>query len=77
MVSSITVNEGEDMPKISRNRVTLACFLYSPVWIIIFARALQGCAGGFAMTALPMYVSEISTTKLRGATGSLIQLGKV
>ncbi|TMW41114.1 hypothetical protein DOY81_013807, partial [Sarcophaga bullata] len=49
----------------------------SEVWIIIFARALQGCATGFVMTATSIYVSEISTDELRGATGSLMQLGIV
>ena len=49
----------------------------SEVWIIIFARALQGCATGFVMTATSIYVSEISTDKLRGAIGSLMQLAIV
>ena len=47
------------------------------VWIILFARTLQGCAAGLSLTTTPMYVSEISTDKLRGATGSLIRLWTV
>ncbi|XP_037811299.1 facilitated trehalose transporter Tret1 isoform X1 [Lucilia sericata] len=44
------------------------------VWVIVLARALQGFATGFVMTVQPMYLSEISTDEIRGATGSLMQL---
>lgn len=47
------------------------------VWIIVLARALQGFGTGFIMTAQPIYVGEISTDEIRGATGSLMQLGIV
>ncbi|XP_065371228.1 facilitated trehalose transporter Tret1-like [Calliphora vicina] len=47
------------------------------VWVIVFARALQGFSAGFVMAVQPIYVSEISTDDLRGATGSLMQLGLV
>ncbi|KAM7359478.1 facilitated trehalose transporter Tret1-like [Cochliomyia hominivorax] len=46
----------------------------SEVWMIIFARALQGFGTGFVMTVTPMYVGEISIDAIRGATGSLQQL---
>lgn len=44
------------------------------VWIILIARVLQGFATGFVMTIQPMYVAEISTDNIRGATGSFMQL---
>ncbi|XP_030239813.1 facilitated trehalose transporter Tret1 [Drosophila navojoa] len=46
----------------------------SQVWILYLSRVIQGCGVGFVMTAQPMYVGEISTDNVRGATGSLMQL---
>lgn len=43
------------------------------VWIILFARTLQGFGRGFVMVVQPIYICEISTVNIRGATGSLIQ----
>ncbi|XP_075148733.1 facilitated trehalose transporter Tret1-like [Haematobia irritans] len=44
------------------------------VSIILLGRVLQGFGAGFVMTVIPMYVGEISTANVRGATGSLMQL---
>ena len=44
------------------------------VWMIMLARLIQGFGVGFVMTVQPMYVGEIATDSVRGATGSLMQL---
>ncbi|XP_075148730.1 facilitated trehalose transporter Tret1 [Haematobia irritans] len=44
------------------------------VWILLVARLIQGFGVGFVMTVQPMYVGEIATDSVRGATGSLMQL---
>lgn len=44
------------------------------VWVLLLARLIQGFGVGFVMTAQPMYVGEIATDSVRGATGSLMQL---
>lgn len=44
------------------------------VWLLLIARLIQGFGVGFVMTAQPMYVGEIATDSVRGATGSLMQL---
>uniref|UniRef100_A0A1I8MXU6 Major facilitator superfamily (MFS) profile domain-containing protein n=1 Tax=Musca domestica TaxID=7370 RepID=A0A1I8MXU6_MUSDO len=44
------------------------------VWLLLVGRFLQGFGAGFVMTITPMYVGEISTDDVRGATGSLMQL---
>lgn len=44
------------------------------VWVIYLARLIQGFGVGFVMTVQPMYVGEIATDSVRGATGSLMQL---
>lgn len=44
------------------------------VWVLLLGRFLQGFGAGFVMTITPMYVGEISTDNVRGATGSLMQL---
>ncbi|KAH8294998.1 hypothetical protein KR018_005208 [Drosophila ironensis] len=46
----------------------------SEVWILYLSRLVQGFGVGFVMTVQPMYVGEISTNNVRGATGSLMQL---
>ncbi|KAH8341192.1 hypothetical protein KR074_010389 [Drosophila pseudoananassae] len=46
----------------------------SEVWILYLSRLIQGFGVGFVMTVQPMYVGEISTNNVRGATGSLMQL---
>ncbi|BFF92931.1 facilitated trehalose transporter Tret1 [Drosophila madeirensis] len=46
----------------------------SEVWILYLSRLIQGFGVGFVMTVQPMYVGEISTDNVRGATGSLMQL---
>jgi len=46
----------------------------SQVWILYMSRLIQGFGVGFVMTVQPMYVGEISTANVRGATGSLMQL---
>ncbi|XP_075161746.1 facilitated trehalose transporter Tret1-like [Haematobia irritans] len=52
---------------------TLA-LIATQVWMVIMVRAVQGFAGGMVMTVLPIYVGEISTDSVRGATGSLLNL---
>ncbi|XP_058977935.1 facilitated trehalose transporter Tret1 isoform X2 [Musca domestica] len=44
------------------------------VVVLLVARLIQGFGVGFVMTAQPMYVGEIATDSVRGATGSLMQL---
>lgn len=44
------------------------------VWILFASRIIQGFGVGFVMTVQPMYVGEIATDNVRGATGSLMQL---
>ncbi|XP_023309511.1 facilitated trehalose transporter Tret1-like [Lucilia cuprina] len=44
------------------------------VWVLLLARLIQGFGVGFVMTVQPMYVGEIATDSVRGATGSLMQL---
>lgn len=44
------------------------------VWVLLVARLVQGFGVGFVMTVQPMYVGEIATDSVRGATGSLMQL---
>uniref|UniRef100_A0A034W7W8 Facilitated trehalose transporter Tret1 n=1 Tax=Bactrocera dorsalis TaxID=27457 RepID=A0A034W7W8_BACDO len=46
----------------------------SEVWILYLGRLIQGFGVGFVMTVQPMYVGEIATDAVRGATGSLMQL---
>ncbi|ALC47794.1 CG1213, partial [Drosophila busckii] len=46
----------------------------SEVWILYLSRLIQGFGVGFVMTVQPMYVGEIATDNVRGATGSLMQL---
>lgn len=46
----------------------------SEVWILYLSRVVQGFGVGFVITVQPMYVGEISTDNVRGATGSLMQL---
>ncbi|XP_037948159.1 facilitated trehalose transporter Tret1 [Teleopsis dalmanni] len=46
----------------------------SEVWVLLLGRLIQGFGVGFVMTVQPMYVGEIATDKVRGATGSLMQL---
>ncbi|XP_037943861.1 facilitated trehalose transporter Tret1-like [Teleopsis dalmanni] len=48
--------------------------LATQVWILQLARLIQGFGVGYVMTALPIYVAEISTDNVRGVTGSLMQL---
>lgn len=43
-------------------------------WMIYIGRFLQGVAGGLIIATLPMYVGEIATNDIRGATGSLMTL---
>ncbi|XP_073816963.1 facilitated trehalose transporter Tret1-like isoform X1 [Musca autumnalis] len=43
-------------------------------WVLLVARLINGFGAGFIMTALPMYLAEIATDNLRGATGSLMNL---
>ncbi|XP_059218707.1 facilitated trehalose transporter Tret1 [Stomoxys calcitrans] len=44
------------------------------VAVLLVARLVQGFGVGFVMTVQPMYVGEIATDSVRGATGSLMQL---
>ncbi|XP_067625976.1 facilitated trehalose transporter Tret1-like isoform X2 [Eurosta solidaginis] len=44
------------------------------VWMLLLARVIQGCGVGFVFTVQPMYVGEIATDAVRGATGSLMVL---
>lgn len=44
------------------------------VWLIVLARFIQGISSGFVLASQPMYLAEISTDKVRGAMGSLINL---
>lgn len=44
------------------------------VWVLLLGRLIQGFGVGFVMTVVPMYVGEIATDNVRGATGSLMQL---
>lgn len=44
------------------------------VWMLYASRIIQGFGVGFVMTVQPMYVGEIATDNVRGATGSLMQL---
>lgn len=46
----------------------------SEIWILYLGRLIQGFGVGFVMTVQPMYVGEIATDAVRGATGSLMQL---
>ncbi|XP_017464771.1 PREDICTED: facilitated trehalose transporter Tret1 isoform X1 [Rhagoletis zephyria] len=46
----------------------------SQVWVLLLGRLIQGFGVGFVMTVQPMYVGEIATDAVRGATGSLMQL---
>ncbi|XP_067616732.1 facilitated trehalose transporter Tret1-like isoform X2 [Eurosta solidaginis] len=46
----------------------------SEVWMLLLARLIQGFGVGFVFTVQPMYVGEIATDAVRGATGSLMQL---
>ncbi|XP_054731488.1 facilitated trehalose transporter Tret1-like isoform X1 [Anastrepha obliqua] len=48
--------------------------LASEVWMLLVGRLIQGFGVGFVMTVQPMYVGEIATDAVRGATGSLMQL---
>ncbi|XP_061395871.1 facilitated trehalose transporter Tret1-like [Musca vetustissima] len=44
------------------------------VWIILVARVILGLGCGSVMTVVPMYIGEIATDNVRGATGSLMNL---
>ncbi|XP_073816969.1 facilitated trehalose transporter Tret1-like [Musca autumnalis] len=44
------------------------------VWVLLAARLITGFGTGFTMTTAPIYVAEISTDNVRGATGSLLNL---
>ncbi|XP_030376606.1 facilitated trehalose transporter Tret1 [Scaptodrosophila lebanonensis] len=44
------------------------------VVVLYCSRLIQGFGVGFVMTVTPMYVGEIATDSVRGATGSLMQL---
>ncbi|XP_067868138.1 solute carrier family 2, facilitated glucose transporter member 6 isoform X2 [Heterodontus francisci] len=44
------------------------------VWMLDVGRALTGIAGGMAAGSIPVYISEISVTKLRGRMGTGPQL---
>lgn len=45
------------------------------VWMLIIGRFCIGVNCGFATTASPMYVSEVAPVRLRGAFGTVNQLG--
>ncbi|XP_040387424.1 solute carrier family 2, facilitated glucose transporter member 8 isoform X3 [Cygnus olor] len=44
------------------------------VWMLYFGRILTGLASGITSLVVPVYISEISHTKVRGMLGSCVQL---
>ncbi|XP_010793210.1 solute carrier family 2, facilitated glucose transporter member 6 [Notothenia coriiceps] len=49
----------------------------SDIWMLLLGRFLTGVAGGMTAGSIPVYISEISHKKVRGAMGSCPQITSV
>ncbi|KAK5856558.1 hypothetical protein PBY51_008145 [Eleginops maclovinus] len=49
----------------------------SDIWMLLLGRCLTGVAGGMTAASIPVYISEISHKRLRGAMGSCPQITAV
>eukprot|EP00047_Mylnosiga_fluctuans_P010498 m.16555 g.16555 ORF g.16555 m.16555 type:complete len:534 (-) comp3153_c0_seq1:195-1796(-) len=70
---------GFKMPMLLSNALMIAaCLLMSlspHASVLFLGRLVAGCASGLSTVAVPMYLTDIAPTRIRGVVGGLSQLG--